>query len=73
MTACWPNQELKHGAVLCWQLEIGRCDQSWDPQGFGAVLNSIQTHHRMIEWLSLEGTPNIILFQPPAMGRDIFH
>lgn len=24
----------------------------------------------MIEWLGLEGTLNIIYFQPPAMGSD---
>jgi len=30
-------------------------------------------HHRITEQFGLEGTLKIIWFQPPAVGRDIFH
>jgi len=30
-------------------------------------------HHRIIECFGLEGTLQIISFQPPAMGGDPFH
>lgn len=29
--------------------------------------------HRIMEWLELERTLTITLFQSPAMGRDVFH
>ena len=38
-----------------------------------SITNEFVNIHRIIEWFGLEGTLQLIQFQPHAMGRDPFH